>query len=58
MTVFHNGILVQDNRMLQGTTVNGRRATYEAHAARLPLLLQDHGNKVRYRNIWIRELND
>ncbi len=56
MTVFHNGILVQDNRRLEGWTVHGRRATYQPHPDRLPLLLQDHGNKVRYRNIWIREL--
>lgn len=56
MTVFHNGVLVQDNRKLLGWTVHGRRATYQPHPDRLPLLLQDHGNKVRYRNIWIREL--
>jgi hypothetical protein len=56
MTVFHNGVLVQDNVSLLGPTSNQRRAPYEAHADRLPIVLQDHGDPVRFRNIWIREL--
>jgi hypothetical protein len=56
MTVFHNGILVQDNVELMGPTANKKREPYKAHADKLPLSLQDHGNPVRYRNIWIREL--
>jgi hypothetical protein len=55
-TVLHNGILVQDNVSLTGPTGHQRRPPYEAHADRLPLVLQDHGQRVRYRNIWIREL--
>ena len=57
-TVFHNGVLVQDNVVLVGPTSFGQRDPYTAHAERLPLSLQDHGFKVRYRNIWIRELQD
>lgn len=56
MTVFHNGILVQDNVELMGPTAHKKREPYKAHADKLPLSLQDHGNPVRYRNIWIREL--
>ena len=56
MTVFHNGVLVQDDVELLGATVHAQRATYAAHPDRLPLMLQDHGNPVRYRNIWLREL--
>lgn len=56
LTVFHNGILVLDNVELTGPTAHKDRPPYEAHPARLPLRLQDHGNKVRYRNIWLREL--
>jgi hypothetical protein len=56
MTVFHNGVLVQDNMALLGPTSHMRRAPYEAHADRLPISLQDHGDPVRFRNIWIREL--
>jgi len=55
-TVLHNGVLVQDNVELTGPTANGRRPPYKAGPDKLPLALQDHGNPVRYRNIWIREL--
>ena len=56
MTVLHNGVLVQDDVALLGPTTNMRRAPYEAHPDRLPIVLQDHGDPVRFRNIWIREL--
>src|SRR2546423_654957 len=58
VTVLHNGVLVQDNTVITGWTVHGRRAHYQPHADRLPLLLQDHGHPVRYRDIWIRELKE
>jgi len=56
MTVFHNGILVHDNCELTGPTAHKARPLYKAHADKMPLSLQDHGNPVRYRNIWLREL--
>jgi hypothetical protein len=56
MTVFHNRVLVQDDVELLGATAHAAKATYSAHPDRLPLLLQDHGSPVRYRNIWVREL--
>ncbi len=56
ITVFHNGVLVHDNAAFTGRTVHGRPAVYAPHADRLPLLLQDHGDPVRFRNIWVREL--
>jgi hypothetical protein len=55
-TVFHNGVLVQDNAALVGPTAHTRRPPYEAHADRLPISLQDHGHPVRFRNVWIRDL--
>lgn len=55
-TVFHNGVLVQDNVELTGPTAHGERPPYKATPEKLPLALQDHGDPVRYRNIWIREL--
>jgi hypothetical protein len=55
-TVFHDGVLVQDNVELTGPTAHGERPPYKTHPEKLPLALQDHGNPVRYRNIWIRGL--
>jgi hypothetical protein len=60
-TVLHNGVLIQDHVVLSGGTGwMGPHAVsdYKAHADKLPLALQDHGNPVRFRNIWIRELED
>jgi hypothetical protein len=56
MTVFHNGVLVQDDVVLTGPTAHQRRPPYVAHPEALPLGLQDHSHPVRYRNIWIRAL--
>lgn len=56
MTVFHNGILVHECQKLTGPTAHKARPPYKAHADRLPISLQDHGDPVRFRNIWVREL--
>ncbi|HEY5061070.1 MAG TPA: DUF1080 domain-containing protein [Gemmatimonadaceae bacterium] len=56
MTVFMNGILVQDDVALSGPTAHQRRPPYVRHADALPIQLQDHGNPVRFRNIWARRL--
>jgi len=60
-TVLHNGVLIQDHVVLSGGTGwNGPHAAteYKAHPDKLPISLQDHGNPVRFRNVWIRELED
>jgi len=56
VTVFHNGVLVQNNVELTGPTSWLERAPYRPHPEKQPLSLQDHGNPVRFRNIWVREL--
>lgn len=60
-TVRHNGILIHDQRELSGGT--GWRgphsiSEYAAHGDKGPLSFQDHGNPVRYRNVWIQEIAD
>lgn len=56
ITVLHNGVLVQDHWVIKGTTLHKRHAFYQPHPDKMPLTLQNHGDPVRYRNIWIREL--
>lgn len=56
VTVVHNGILVQNHVELKGGTAYIGQPKYEKHGEKEPLRLQDHGNPVSYRNIWIREL--
>jgi hypothetical protein len=58
VTVVHNGVLVQDNVELMGPSVWLHYQPYEAHAARLPFTLQEHGTPVRFRNIWARDLQE
>lgn len=56
MTVIHNGVLVQNHVELRGETKFRGVHSLKAHPPELPLFLQDHGNPVSFRNIWIREL--
>jgi len=58
VTVLHNGVLVQDNVELTGPTGHHERPPYKPGPDKAPLALQDHGNPVRYRNIWLRELGN
>lgn len=61
VTVLHNGVLVQNASVLTGPTAWRGRSPYKAHPAKLPLVLQQHGNDskepIAFRNIWVREIN-
>jgi hypothetical protein len=56
ITVLHNGVLIQNNVEIYGNTYHDRPALYTAHGPKASLKLQDHGDLVRYRNVWIRQL--
>jgi len=56
MTVFLNGVLLHNRKELMGPTVHRALASYSPQPTEAPLVLQDHQQPVRYRNIWIRRL--
>lgn len=58
VTIFHNGVLTQDNVEPWGPTKWLQTSGYVKHPDRLPLGFQDHGNPVRFRNVWLRELDE
>lgn len=55
ITALHNGVVIQNHFELQGDTPFVRPPAYQKHG-KLPIRLQDHGNPVRFRNIWVREI--
>jgi hypothetical protein len=55
LTVLHNGVLVQDRTPVPGDATIA--AKFAGVTPRGPLYLQDHGNPVRYRNLWLRRLD-
>lgn len=56
VTILHNGVLVQNNTEIWGSSAYIGISKYEMHSSKEPIVLQDHGDLVSFRNIWIREL--
>jgi hypothetical protein len=56
MTVFQNGVLIQNHVEIRGATTWRGQPKMSPHPLKLPLKLQEHKNPVSYRNIWLREL--
>ncbi|MCE7060200.1 DUF1080 domain-containing protein [Dyadobacter sp. CY343] len=56
MTVFHNNVLILNHVQLKGPMVYQGYPNYKYHENKLPLRLQEHGSRVSFRNIWVREL--
>ena len=55
ITALHNGVVILNHFELLGDNDWHRPPAYKPHG-KLPIRLQDHGHPVRYRNIWVREL--
>ena len=55
-TILHNGVVTQNHTVLIGDTPHRNVGKYSKHGEKGPIKLQDHGNPMRFRNIWIREL--
>ncbi|MDQ3329829.1 MAG: DUF1080 domain-containing protein [Planctomycetota bacterium] len=58
VTVLHNGVVVQNHSELLGGTFYDQPPHYEPHVDKLPMHIQFHGNPVRFRDIWVRELSE
>jgi hypothetical protein len=58
ITVFHNGVLIQNHIALKGPTQYAGLPQYHYHENKLPLVLQEHDSRVSFRNIWVRELEE
>lgn len=58
VTVLQNGVLIQDHFEIVGQTAYRKPPMYLPHPPKAPLGLGYHGNPVRFRNIWVRELED
>jgi len=56
VTVLHNGVVTQNHTVLIGGTPHKAVGTYQAHPEKGPISLQDHGNPIRFRNIWLRPI--
>jgi hypothetical protein len=56
ITAFHNGVVIQNHFQILGDTPFNRPPQYNKHTVEQPIRLQDHGNPVRFRNIWVRKL--
>jgi hypothetical protein len=52
--VLHNGVAIHSDTVIKGDTFFHAPPSYTAHPDALPIRLQDHGDPVQFRSIWIR----
>ena len=58
LTVLHNGVLIHHKQEFNGPSLHRQVGQYGKPKTKGPIVLQDHGNPMRFRNIWIREIKD
>ena len=56
VTAFHNGVLVHNHTAYLGASGHRSLAKYSPHGPKGPIKLQDHGDPIRFRNIWVRPI--
>lgn len=54
VSVVHNGVAIHSDTVIKGETFFHQPPSYTAHPEALPIRIQDHGNPVQFRSIWIR----
>jgi hypothetical protein len=54
VSVLHNGVAIHSDTVIKGDTFFNAPPSYTAHPDALPIRLQDHGDPVQFRSIWIR----
>jgi len=59
VTVILNGVVLHNRKEYIGAAVHRRVGNYnKQHPPEGPIVLQDHGNPTRFRNIWLRPLSE
>jgi len=56
VSVLHNGVAIHSDTVIKGGTAWHEPPRYVPHADALPIKIQDHGNPVQFRNIWVRPI--
>ena len=56
LTIFYNGVLVQNHSEVLGKVAH-RNVPARMDVEKGPIILQQHGSAVKYRNVWVRPVN-